>query len=492
MFAELNKLLAHSARYAAGSAFAMIAGMVSFAILTRNLPVEDYGRLSLITITITLVVTFAKMGISHATVRFYSEASGNNSSITTRQYYGTVLLSALGSGLLFALCTAAVSHILAANGFIDDRISTLMKIAASMVFLRVIFSALQNISRAEEKSGLFAVYQSLSKLSWLVTISGIAIFVGLTLELTVVAMLISDTLIVAIAVFFVLRRRLASVTDFSPPLLGSMLAFGLPLLGMEAADTILQTADRYVINGILGPQSVGIYAAACTLSEYANSLIVLPAALAILPMFLRIHEEEGRQATSDFLQKCVSIAAIIFPAVVAGAAAVAADILLVLSGEHYARGAALVPIIVASLFIGTCTPIFAASLNIGKMTTVIFKIASLGAIINLAMNFVLIPRFGTTGAALSSLFSYSLMLAITIRVSRPIRVAIPWLRLLKYSLVAGAMYLILQRIGFSASIFSIVAKIVLGSLFYFGVVFLLEKDIRNLVRNRSLLDGGVA
>lgn len=492
MFAELKNLLSHSARYAAGSVFTMFVGMASFAILTRNLAVEDYGKLSLITITITLIVALAKLGMSHATVRFYSDASGDNPDITLRSYYGTVLLSALGAGLFFALGTAAITYILARNGWIDNRLAPLMQIASSMVFLRVAFSAVQNIFRAEERSGLFATYQALSRLTWLSVITAITIFVGLTLKLTIVAMLVSDTIVVTVAVFVALRRRPVSVQDFSPTLLKSMLVYGLPLLGMEAAELIHQTADRYVINGFLGSEAVGIYSASYTLSEYANSLIALPASLAILPMFLRIHSQEGAQATSDFLRRSVMFAAIIFPAVVAGAAAIAPDVLLVLSGEHYAQGAGLVPIIIASLFIGASLPIFAASLEIRKMTKVIFAIAALGAIVNLGLNFVLVPIYGTTGAACSTLFSYLMLLAITILVSKPIRVGIPWLTLFKYSLAGGAMYQVLQWTGLAGSVTAILVKVLLGAIFYCAVVFLLEKDVRILARNHFLLRGRVA
>ena len=199
---ELRKLLSHMSRYSFGNVGTMLSGIVTFAILTRSLPIDDYGRLSLITVTITLVAALAKLGMSHATVRFYAiHSHGEDRSA----YHSTVVLTALVSGIAFGLGTAATSHGMEVAGWVDGRVAVLMQLAAIVILLRVIFRAAQNILRAEEKSGMFAVMQSLGRISWLVAIAGVALTLGLTLELTMTAMVVCESLVVVIAVLLAFR-----------------------------------------------------------------------------------------------------------------------------------------------------------------------------------------------------------------------------------------------------------------------------------------------
>ena len=260
-----------------------------------------------------------------------------------------------------------------------------------------------------------------------------------------------------------------------------MLVYGIPLLGMEAAELIHQSADRYVISGLVGTSAVGVYSASYTLAEYVNNIIFLPASLAILPMIFRIHNEKGDLETERFLKRSVELGAILLPAIVAGLAATAYQLLLVLSGPDYAAGALIVPIVVVSLCISASLPIFAASLEVGQRTGIIFLVSAAGALLNLALNFLLVPRLGASGAAVSTLTSYVCVLFVTIRLSRPINVTVPWQVLGKYSLVAAGMYAVVTAIDLPSPALTLAARIAVGVLVYGLCVLLLEKDLRSSV-----------
>ncbi|HBA34554.1 MAG TPA: polysaccharide biosynthesis protein, partial [Gammaproteobacteria bacterium] len=87
----LKNLFIHFSKYSLSNILIALAGLVSFPILTRMLTVEQYGVMSLIGATLTLVISFGKLGVQHSAIRFYSEINANKSPFNLTQFFSTVL-----------------------------------------------------------------------------------------------------------------------------------------------------------------------------------------------------------------------------------------------------------------------------------------------------------------------------------------------------------------------------------------------------------------
>jgi O-antigen/teichoic acid export membrane protein len=69
----LRRLFVQVSHYSVASLLTTVAGLISFPILTRIFSVDDYGRMNLISATLTVAVALGKTGIQHSIVRYRSE-----------------------------------------------------------------------------------------------------------------------------------------------------------------------------------------------------------------------------------------------------------------------------------------------------------------------------------------------------------------------------------------------------------------------------------
>ena len=115
------------------------------------------------------------------------------------------------------------------------------------------------------------------------------------------ATIASEALVVAAMAVYVLRPVKIAPRFFSSSLLKTMVFFGLPMLGYEMAGIVLNIGDRYLIQWIRGAEDLGIYSAVYNLCEYVSTIIISSVSSAVLPMYLRIWAEQGKEATSRFI-----------------------------------------------------------------------------------------------------------------------------------------------------------------------------------------------
>jgi len=106
----LRRLLVHTSHYSIASALTMVAGLISFPLLTRIFSVAEYGVMNLITASLSVATAFGKFGIQHSIVRYQSEIAAGKSKFTAPQLHATALYGMTGSALLVTLVMIAISQ----------------------------------------------------------------------------------------------------------------------------------------------------------------------------------------------------------------------------------------------------------------------------------------------------------------------------------------------------------------------------------------------
>ena len=71
MTAKKPGFATHYLRYSTGNVLVILAGLVSFPILTRLLDNTQYGILNYYDSWVLMAVAFGKLGAQHAIMRFY-------------------------------------------------------------------------------------------------------------------------------------------------------------------------------------------------------------------------------------------------------------------------------------------------------------------------------------------------------------------------------------------------------------------------------------
>jgi O-antigen/teichoic acid export membrane protein len=227
-----------------------------------------------------------------------------------------------------------------------------------------------------------------------------------------IGQLFGALLLFVVALVIVIRLQAWS---FSASQVRAALRFGLPLLPHTFASWALRLSDRWLIGLLIGlpvlqaQAAIGVYSFGYQIG-YMVSIIVISFNAAWSPYFFRV----GQTARGPALFREVTTLATAGLLVLAvGLSVLSSEVVLTLAGRSYAAAIEILPVVAfASVFQGLYT----------LMVTVVFLMKRTGrlalltissAILNVALNVVLIPRIGIMGAAWSTLAGYAFFAAGT-------------------------------------------------------------------------------
>jgi O-antigen/teichoic acid export membrane protein len=475
----LGRLFKHTSVYTVGNLLLTVAGLVSFPTFTRILSVGDYGILTLIGSTLTLLVACGKLGIQQSVVRFYAEMRAGRSGVTQRQFFSTVVF---GMGAVSVIVTALwipASQLLPTSLWNDPRIAHLLLWTAGLIVVRVVDSSLLNILRAQQNSVAFTVYSvarrylglgvTIATMFWI--LPGLDGFYASTVLVEAAA-----TMILA---WVLLRDQGIARSQFSPPLFRSMIGFGAPMIAFELGGIVLNVGDRYVIQAQVGAAALGVYSAAYALCEYVEAVLISSVEQAVTPMISRLWEEQGSSATRDFVEKIFHFYVIVAAAIVAGFAATGGTLLDLLASSRYSEGRVVIPLIIFGRVFYGALNLFAAGLYLSKRTRTLMSGVVICAFLNLALNLILVPRIGIAGAAWATVIS-SVLIAIGFQFAgrSTLEVRFPLRHALKCSAMALAMYVAVTHIELSNPVLGLAVKIACGALLYALLVLAFDRPSR--------------
>jgi O-antigen/teichoic acid export membrane protein len=463
----LSKLLRHASNYSAGSLLVTIASLVSFPLFTRIFSVDEYGLMNLVAAGLTFIVGLGKLGIQHSIVRMHGEVAAGRSEWMLANFYATVLWGMVGVGLTVTVLWALVCQFAPATWWNDERARGLLLFTAVLVVVRVVHNSLINVLRAEMRSGAFAIYQVVVRYFGLGAIVVTLFFISRSLYGFYAATIVTEVLVLAVLGVWLLRHQNVSPRGFSPTLFRAMAIFGAPMLGFEVARNVLNVADRYMIQAMMGGEALGLYSAAYNMSEYVQMIAIASIGQAIVPMYVRLWEEKGEAETRRFLEDSLRYYLLLGMPIIAGLSAVGEDLLVLLASEKYRAGAAIIPWVMAGIVIQGGMVIQGAGLYIHKHTVLIMARVAATAVLNIILNLVLIPLYGIVGAAIATLLSALALAALTVVLTRErLPLGVPWPSIVRYGLLSIAMYVIVTQAPFGHGAVGLVARVVTGALSY--------------------------
>jgi O-antigen/teichoic acid export membrane protein len=104
------------------------------------------------------------------------------------------------------------------------------------------------------------------------------------------------------------------------------------------------------------------------------------------------------------------------------------------------------------------------------------------AALNLLCNFILVPRLGILGAAISTLVGYAgVYVAFAAWGGRYLRVPVPWRTVLRAGAAALVMYVALTFVHSGHRLVTVGVRCLLGGAIYLGLIAALDRDARVLI-----------
>ena len=382
-----------------------LSGIILLPILTKNIPIEDYGIWVQISVTIGLIPAVATLGLTEAMVRFMAAAKKREE--IQEGFYSiafiVLFVSAITSLLLFLFSEPLAAALLNNNLIIA-------KILSLIVFVECLNGLLINFFRTFQQIKIYSIF--LFMRTWL-NVALVAYFIlsGYGIFGAVIGLLISSLVLFLIQAFLIVSEIGITIPKFTH--IREYLAFCLPIIPGALSEWVVNSSDRYVIGIFLGTTFVGYYSPGYILGSIIIMLIrpltfMLPAVLS------KYYDENNVEAVKTVLSYSLKYFFLLAIPSAFGLSLLSKPVLMILSTPEIAsQGYLITPFVaVSSLLLGAYI-VIAQILALEKKTKIAGAIWVMAAILNLGLNIVVVPYIGILGAAITTLIAFALAFILT-------------------------------------------------------------------------------
>lgn len=413
-------------RYLPGTIVPAACALGTTALFTRWLSASGYGNYALAIAAATLLSTMASQWIVQSVNRYIPGEANADERLLIK---GAVALGVTG-GMAAILICAAVAYSVAT--WVDAAwrpyVWPASLLAAASSGLASLTGAIQSEMRANRfslyrmaDSGLRLAFASM----WLVAFGADSVGVvwaaaiGVSLLLPIAwrdaGIPLAKDIVTARQAFASAARRMAE--------------YGLPMTLWYLFALILSVGDRFLIEAFRGPGELGVYAANYTVAAGGAALLSAPVLLASHPTLMRSWNSGDIEATSRQLTEIVGWFSVIGIVSVGVGVILAEEIARVLLGEVFRSGFAVIPIVFAGVILWQLGMYTQKPLEFANRTTELAIFAVGAVFINVALNVVLLPRFGYAAAAFATVASYAAYVVATYLIGqRTLQWMFPWKR----------------------------------------------------------------
>ncbi len=382
-----------------------LSNIILLPILTKTLPIADYGAWALILITIGLLPVLVCLGLPAAMTRFLAAATDKRDIREAFYSMGfiVVLTSLIISALLFLFVPQIAASLFHNNATIALLLVPNVFIACLTTYALQYFITFQQIKR----------YSGLSFFNAYLNTALVAYFVlsGYGLVGAVIAFLIQQLVVFAVIMYLIVAEIGFAIPTFKHA--RQHLAYGLPLVPGGLSSWIVNSSDRYLIALFLGAAAVGYYSPGYSLGS-TLTMVSFPLATLLPPVLSKYYDENNIANVRTILTYSLKYyAGIALPCVFA-LSVLSKPLLLALTTPQIATNGYLVtPFVAAGTALLGAYSTLVMIIALKKKTAVIGTIWLLSAVLNFGLNLVLIPYLGLVAAALTTFLAFLLAFLLT-------------------------------------------------------------------------------
>lgn len=460
-----------------GRGASILLSLAASVILARYLGREKMGQYGALYAYLMLYSWLATFGLEQILAR---EAAKSRAEASDIFFTGSVVGTALG------LVSIAILFIVAPAFGYSGNMRLLLLIAAidSQLLPPIRLSGI--VFQVDMRQWYAVSIGLIRQFLWLIAIAFLAL--GKAAFIWVIVARTACGIIEAlITLFLTLQRKfLTRPWSFSFDRARKLLRYGFPVALSVVAGGIYQRIDQVMLHRMTGDQALGPYVVAVQMAELFSAL---PIAL-MGSLFPALSQVAGQ---TDLFQRYLGISYRLLFTVVFGVCAVltpiALPLVLLFYGRQFELSAGLLIVLIWSevpIFFGVVLSTGLVAANLQRYLPVA-TIA--GALVNIGLNLIAIPRWGALGASWATVISYAVASIFVFLLFRPtraltlqgVKIAIPPLLL---ALAITASLTIIPWVFWWK--FSVATVAYLAGVCLTGTVRRSELDRAwNLIRNRG-------
>lgn len=395
-----------------------VPALVSFLLLplyTAFLTKTEYGTYDLITILLSLIMPTITLQVKSSVFRFLIEC--RNDEAERKQYIST--------SYLFTAVISVLSLLLLFWGLPGIHAATKL-----LICIYIFQETLIDLSKQAARGfGLLNKYiVSIAINSALLLVFSYVLLFGMHKGLNGVLIALNIALCITnIYVFVTLDlKKYLSFHSFSRVHLKKMLAFSAPMVPNSISLWIVRLSDRLVVTVFMGLEVNAVYSVANKIPGLLSQIVGVfnlswqeNASLAVNDTDSAEYYSEISQRTIDFLLGAAAVLIALIP-----------FLFKILVKGAYEDAYNQMPILICGVCFASLSSCYGSIYIALKKTKFIGMTSMIGAVLNLAINVLLINKIGLYAASLSTVISYCIIyFSRVIQLKKYILISLNWRRI---------------------------------------------------------------
>ncbi|HQK83200.1 MAG TPA: oligosaccharide flippase family protein [Atribacter sp.] len=447
-----------------------LSGIVLLPILTKTLPIEEYGIYIQITVTIGLFPGVAMLGLPYTMVRYLAAAKSREE--IQDAYYSIACITVISAGLASTVLFFLAEPIAAA--LFDGR-TTILELLAPIIFLECMNLLQLNYFRTFLQIRKYSFFLFL-KTGLQIILIVISILTGHGLLGVVMSFFVTSLILFLIMCFFIVHGIGITIPTFRN--LREYLLFGLPTIPGNFSSWVVDSSDRYMIALFLGAAYVGYYSPGYTLGNILT-MFISPLVFILPAILSKLYEENDLQAVQTILQYSLKYFLILAIPSSIGLSVLSKPILSILSTPEIAsNGYLITPFTAMSAIFFGIYAIIVQILFLEKKTIITAKVWIVAALINFGLNLFAIPFFGIVGAAITTFCAFIFPLGVILYYTKKhsfIDIFHDFNKTILHIFLASLCVIPIIIMIKPSDITSLIVTIMLYSFLYFVFLFMLRE-----------------
>lgn len=397
-----------------GIAVTSVVYFVYTLVLSRLVGPYQWGLYNLSKSAVSILMTIALIGINTALVKYIPELISKKAE---KSAMDKIISSATYIVLISTPIVATIWYFVApliAEFMHDTSLVFYFRLSILWFVTGVMYNFVSDILRSHK---FFKPYNFIKIIN--VSVLGIsavifAIVISKDAKWLITAEVLSFVLAVLFGLFYVIKLVRPKLTRWGRNERKKLFEFGIPMAPSALLLLLVNALDRFFIGHFLNVENVGYYAVAGTFI-LSTAIIFDPISIVFFPNFASlITDSANHEKIKKYLSSLMNIVLFVGVAMVMIFFFMSPSLIKILFGEAYLPAVVPLKIISLNILFYGFHIVFRSLISVAHKTTVFLKLMGSAIIVSIAMNLLLVPKFGLIGASWASALAYITLAVMTL------------------------------------------------------------------------------
>ena len=382
----------------------ILARSISFLLLpfySHYFLPSEFGAMTLIYTFLGFMNVIVPLGLGSAMMRYYIPADNEERKNVLSSAYAVTIISSICFFVLSLFFYETINDKIIFGPKLNTRIIWLLSL---ILVLDCLWSMHLTLLRAHNRSGFFVLSNIVNVLVVVICNLVFVVHFGLGIEGVLISNLIASSISFIITIGIVIEKKF-SFSYAKSRVIRKLFKFSIPMLATGVLSMVIELSDRSIISYLMNDSSeVGLYSANYKIGMFML-LVVMGFNMAWQPYFL---DKKNVGTLGVISEYSIYVGGLVWAVV---SFIVPYIITFRIAGfsiidEVYWEGLKVIPTIALGYLFHGIYILSVPGMYINEKPHLLMYIRLGGAFLNILLNFLFIPKYGISGAAVATMISF--------------------------------------------------------------------------------------